>query len=193
MKIYIYIWLCISLSTLLPAGGIVLPLLGAVPDSAIIIVSGLGDDAQTKLSVGMGWVVKQDWFLMIIVNLKIVSFLNIPIVFAHCSLLPWLQLLVVFCLCVSWVFAWALYIFLKQECCQACWSLWLLASHLNNPCVTGAVKVGLLTLVKLLWLPLHVSLLTLLTVTCVVIAGLKIIFQQCLVCCALDQSKQPSN
>ena len=34
---------------------------------------------------------------------------------------------------------------LKQECCQACWSLWLLASHLNNPCVTGAVKVGLLT------------------------------------------------
>ena len=36
------------------AGGIVLPLLGAVPDSAIIIVSGLGDDAQEKLSVGMG-------------------------------------------------------------------------------------------------------------------------------------------
>jgi len=36
------------------AGGIVLPLLGAVPDSAIIIVSGLGPDAQTKLSVGMG-------------------------------------------------------------------------------------------------------------------------------------------
>lgn len=35
-------------------GGIVLPLLGAVPDSAIIIVSGLGDDAQDKLSVGMG-------------------------------------------------------------------------------------------------------------------------------------------
>lgn len=35
-------------------GGIVLPLLGAVPDSAIIIVSGLGADAQTKLSVGMG-------------------------------------------------------------------------------------------------------------------------------------------
>ena len=36
------------------SGGIVLPLLGAVPDSAIIIVSGLGPDAQTKLSVGMG-------------------------------------------------------------------------------------------------------------------------------------------
>ncbi|XP_031559958.1 sodium/calcium exchanger NCL1-like isoform X2 [Actinia tenebrosa] len=35
-------------------GGIVLPLLGAVPDSAIIIVSGLGDDAQSKLSIGMG-------------------------------------------------------------------------------------------------------------------------------------------
>ena len=53
--------MCVLLSTLLPAGGIVLPLLGAVPDSAIIIVSGLGDDAQTKLSVGMGWVVKQDF------------------------------------------------------------------------------------------------------------------------------------
>ena len=36
------------------AGGIVLPLLGAVPDSAIIIVSGLKPDAQTQLSVGMG-------------------------------------------------------------------------------------------------------------------------------------------
>ncbi|XP_028412363.1 sodium/calcium exchanger NCL-like [Dendronephthya gigantea] len=41
----------------LPAGligGIVLPLLGAVPDSAIIIVSGLKPDAQNQLSVGMG-------------------------------------------------------------------------------------------------------------------------------------------
>ena len=37
------------------SGGLVLPLLGAVPDSAIIIVSGLGEDAQTKLSVGMGY------------------------------------------------------------------------------------------------------------------------------------------
>lgn len=35
-------------------GGIVLPLLGAVPDSAIIIVSGLKPDAQDQLSVGMG-------------------------------------------------------------------------------------------------------------------------------------------
>ena len=52
MKIYIYV--CVLLSNLLLVGGIVLPLLGAVPDSAIIIVSGLGDDAQTKLSVGMG-------------------------------------------------------------------------------------------------------------------------------------------
>ena len=42
------------LKNLLLSGGIVLPLLGAVPDSAIIIVSGLGPDAQTKLSVGMG-------------------------------------------------------------------------------------------------------------------------------------------
>lgn len=37
-------------------GGVILPFLGAVPDSAIIIVSGLGDrdEAQQKLSVGMG-------------------------------------------------------------------------------------------------------------------------------------------
>lgn len=37
-------------------GGLVLPLLGAVPDSAIIIVSGMGDKevAQRKLAVGMG-------------------------------------------------------------------------------------------------------------------------------------------
>ncbi|XP_028416415.1 sodium/calcium exchanger NCL2-like [Dendronephthya gigantea] len=41
----------------LPAGiigGIVLPLLGAVPDSAIIIVSGLKPNAQEQISVGMG-------------------------------------------------------------------------------------------------------------------------------------------
>ncbi|XP_065062222.1 uncharacterized protein LOC135689048 [Rhopilema esculentum] len=37
-------------------GGVILPLLGAVPDSAIIIVSGLGnkEEAQQKLAVGMG-------------------------------------------------------------------------------------------------------------------------------------------
>jgi Ca2+/Na+ antiporter len=35
-------------------GGIVLPLLGAVPDGAIILCSGLGADAQTTLSVGVG-------------------------------------------------------------------------------------------------------------------------------------------
>eukprot|EP00112_Aurelia_sp_Birch-Aquarium-sp1_P008241 Seg1903.3 transcript_id=Seg1903.3/GoldUCD/mRNA.D3Y31 product="Sodium/calcium exchanger NCL2" protein_id=Seg1903.3/GoldUCD/D3Y31 len=37
-------------------GGLILPLLGAVPDSAIIIVSGLGpkEEAQEKLAVGMG-------------------------------------------------------------------------------------------------------------------------------------------
>ena len=36
----------------------ILPLLGAVPDSAIIIVSGLGEkkEAQEKLSVGMGYI-----------------------------------------------------------------------------------------------------------------------------------------
>lgn len=41
----------------LPAGligGIVLPLLGAVPDAAIIIVSGLKPNPQKELSVGMG-------------------------------------------------------------------------------------------------------------------------------------------
>lgn len=35
-------------------GGIVLPVLGAVPDAAIIVSSGLGEDAQEKLAVGMG-------------------------------------------------------------------------------------------------------------------------------------------
>ena len=127
--------------------------------------------------------------------IKIVSFLNIPIVFAHCCFAPMVTTVCCFLpLCVVSFCMGNIYIYiLKQGCCQAYWSLWLLASHLNNPCVTGAFKVGLLTLVKLLWLPLHVSLLTLLTVACVVIAGLKIIFQQWLVCCALDQSKQPSN
>ncbi|XP_028416734.1 sodium/calcium exchanger NCL2-like [Dendronephthya gigantea] len=35
-------------------GGIVLPLLGVVPDAAIIVVSGLKPDAQYQISVGMG-------------------------------------------------------------------------------------------------------------------------------------------
>eukprot|EP00111_Clytia_hemisphaerica_P008436 TCONS_00024625-protein len=35
-------------------GGVVLPILGAVPDCAIIVSSGMGDDAQNKLSIGMG-------------------------------------------------------------------------------------------------------------------------------------------
>ena len=35
-------------------GGVVLPVLGAVPDCAIILASGLGEGAQEKLSVGMG-------------------------------------------------------------------------------------------------------------------------------------------
>ena len=35
-------------------GGVVLPILGAVPDCAIIVASGMGDDAQEKLSIGMG-------------------------------------------------------------------------------------------------------------------------------------------
>ena len=35
-------------------GSIVLPILGAVPDGAIMLFSGLGDDAQEKLTVGIG-------------------------------------------------------------------------------------------------------------------------------------------
>lgn len=38
-------------------GGIVLPLLGAIPDSAMIIFSGIGgtqDEANKEISVGMG-------------------------------------------------------------------------------------------------------------------------------------------
>lgn len=44
----------------LPAGiigGVVLPLLGAIPDSAMIIFSGIGgskEDANKQISVGMG-------------------------------------------------------------------------------------------------------------------------------------------
>ena len=59
-----YIWPCIlylfvhsdiQLSLL---GGVILPLLGCIPDCAIIVVSGLGEKskAQEKLSVGMGYV-----------------------------------------------------------------------------------------------------------------------------------------
>jgi hypothetical protein len=35
-------------------GGLVLPILGALPDAAMILVSGLGPDAQQQLSVGVG-------------------------------------------------------------------------------------------------------------------------------------------
>jgi len=35
-------------------GGVVLPILGAVPDCAIIVASGIGENAQEKLSIGMG-------------------------------------------------------------------------------------------------------------------------------------------
>jgi len=35
-------------------GSVVLPVLGAVPDGAIVLFSGLGDDAQDQLSVGVG-------------------------------------------------------------------------------------------------------------------------------------------
>jgi Ca2+/Na+ antiporter len=35
-------------------GGLVLPVMGAVPDGAIVLFSGLGDDAQEQLKVGVG-------------------------------------------------------------------------------------------------------------------------------------------
>ncbi len=35
-------------------GSVVLPVLGAVPDGAIVLFSGLGPDAQNQLSVGVG-------------------------------------------------------------------------------------------------------------------------------------------
>lgn len=35
-------------------GSIVLPVLGAVPDGAIVLFSGMGDDAQSQVSVGVG-------------------------------------------------------------------------------------------------------------------------------------------
>eukprot|EP00301_Raphidiophrys_heterophryoidea_P020734 c5351_g1_i1.p1 GENE.c5351_g1_i1~~c5351_g1_i1.p1 ORF type:complete len:592 (+),score=195.62 c5351_g1_i1:44-1777(+) len=35
-------------------GSLILPVLGAVPDGAIVLFSGLGDDAQNQLSVGVG-------------------------------------------------------------------------------------------------------------------------------------------
>lgn len=35
-------------------GSVVLPVLGAVPDGAIVLFSGMGDDAQNQLTVGVG-------------------------------------------------------------------------------------------------------------------------------------------
>jgi len=35
-------------------GGLVIPVLGAVPDAAIVLVSGLGSDAQSQVSIGVG-------------------------------------------------------------------------------------------------------------------------------------------
>lgn len=35
-------------------GTCVLPVLGAVPDGAIVLFSGLGDDAQAQLNIGVG-------------------------------------------------------------------------------------------------------------------------------------------
>ena len=35
-------------------GAVILPILGAVPDGAIVLFSGIGADAQTNLDVGVG-------------------------------------------------------------------------------------------------------------------------------------------
>ena len=35
-------------------GGLIIPFLGAVPDGAIVLVSGLGSNAQCQVSVGAG-------------------------------------------------------------------------------------------------------------------------------------------
>jgi Ca2+/Na+ antiporter len=45
--------LCLVLSPGL-VGGLILPVMGAVPDGAIVLLSGMGEDAQSKLSVGVG-------------------------------------------------------------------------------------------------------------------------------------------
>jgi len=54
-------------------GPVVLPILGAVPDSMIILFSGMGDDAQEKLNVGVGalagstvMLLTIPWFLVIL-------------------------------------------------------------------------------------------------------------------------------
>jgi len=44
--------LCPSIAPLV--GSIVVPILGAVPDGMMVLCSGLGDDAQTQISVGVG-------------------------------------------------------------------------------------------------------------------------------------------
>lgn len=45
-------------------GGFVLPVLGAVPDAAIVLVSGFGPDAQQQLNVGIGTLAGSTIFLM---------------------------------------------------------------------------------------------------------------------------------
>ncbi|CAN0014694.1 unnamed protein product [Ascophyllum nodosum] len=86
LAIYGYILFCASnmisdgseLLLLVPAvagvvGSVVLPVLGAVPDGAIVLFSGLGDDAQEELSVGVGalagstiMLLTIPWFLSIV-------------------------------------------------------------------------------------------------------------------------------
>jgi hypothetical protein len=54
-------------------GSVILPVFGAVPDGCMVLFSGLGDDAQTTLSVGVGALVGSTvmlltvpWFLSIL-------------------------------------------------------------------------------------------------------------------------------
>ncbi len=47
-------------------GSVVLPVLGAVPDGAIVLFSGMGDNAQEELTVGVGALAGSTIFLLTI-------------------------------------------------------------------------------------------------------------------------------
>ena len=47
-------------------GSVILPVLGAVPDGCIVLFSGMGDDAQNELSVGVGALVGSTIMLLTI-------------------------------------------------------------------------------------------------------------------------------
>ena len=47
-------------------GSVVLPVLGAVPDGAIVLFSGMGDNAQEELTIGVGALAGSTIFLLTI-------------------------------------------------------------------------------------------------------------------------------